>query len=407
MVSTLSKIDVICPNCKSTGMSVFYDLNDVPVHSVLLHASREEAVELQKGDISLAFCSACGFIPNISFDPNLQNYFTQNYDATQAFSGTFNSFHRELALRLINKYDLQGKKIVEIGCGQGEFLDLLCSLGGSTGVGFDPAYVEGRYVATTKERIKIIKDYYTEENSQQYKADFVCCKMTLEHIHEPFDFVSMVARSVRDQLDTIVFFQIPNAQYVLQEIAFWDIYYEHCSYFSQTSLSTLFQLCGFQVLNLSFDYDDQYLMIETKPSKFIDKPIEVRSNELEKLRIDVMNFQSKISDVINGWRDRIRKLFLSGKKVVVWGGGSKAVAFLTTLMIQDEVEYVVDINPNKHGMYLAGMGQKIMSPEFLKEYGPTVIIVMNPIYMNEIRNMLNELDITCDLLSVKSRFGDD
>jgi len=407
MVSTFPQLDAICPNCTSTVMSAFYDLKQVPVHSVLLHASREEAVELQKGDISLALCPACGFISNVSFDPNLQNYLTHNYDATQAYSGTFNSFHRELALRLINKYDLRGKKIVEIGCGQGEFLDLLCSLSGSTGIGFDPAYVEGRYVATAKDRIKIIKDYYTEENSQQYGADFVCCKMTLEHIREPFDFVNMVAHSVRDLHDTIVFFQIPNAQYVLQEIAFWDIYYEHCSYFSQASLSTLFQLCGFQVLNLSFDYDNQYLMIEAKPSEFIGQPVEERSNELEKLQNDVMDFQSKISDVVDGWRDSIREFFLSGKKVVVWGGGSKAVSFLTTLKIQDEIEYVVDINPNKHGMYLAGTGQKIMSPEFLREYKPNVIIVMNPIYMSEIQNMLDKLDITCELLSVKSRFGNE
>ena len=148
-------------------------------------------------------------------------------------------------------------------------------------------------------------------------------------------------------------------------------------------------------------------MIEAKPSKLIDQPIETRSKVLDELQNDVIEFRSKISDLVNGWRDRIRKLFLSGKKVVVWGGGSKAVSFLTTLKIHDEVEYVVDINPNKHGMYLAGTGQKIMSPEFLKEYKPNVIIVMNPIYMSEIRNMLDELDITCELLSVKSRFGDE
>jgi len=405
MNSTIPQVNSICANCKSTGMSIFYQLNNVPVHSVLLHASRKEAVELQKGDISLAFCPACGFISNISFEPNLQNYFTHNYDATQAFSGTFNSFHRDLALRLIAQYDLREKKIVEIGCGQGEFLDLLCGLSGSTGVGFDPAYVEGKWVGTAKDRIKIVKDYYTEENSQQYKADFICCKMTLEHIHEPFDFVKMVAHSVRDQPDTIIFFQVPNAQYVLQEVAFWDIYYEHCSYFSHIALNNVFRLCGFQVIDTSLEYDDQYLLLEAKPAKSTDRPIENRSSEFAKLMDDVIEFQSKSSDVINGWRDRIRKLFLSGKKVVVWGGGSKAVAFLTTLEIHDEIEYVVDINPNKHGMYLAGSGQKIVSPEFLRTYEPDIAIAMNPIYMDEIRNILGRIDITCDLISVKSQFG--
>lgn len=400
MNSILSQVNSVCANCKSTGMLVFYNLNSVPVHSVLLHASREEAVGLQKGDIRLALCPACGFISNISFEPGLQNYLTHNYDATQAYSGTFNSFHQELALRLIDRYELQGKKIVEIGCGQGEFLDLLCDLGGSTGVGFDPAFIEGRYEGNAKDRIKIIKDFYTEENSQQYKADFICCKMTLEHIHEPFDFVNMVASSIRNQPDTVVFFQVPNAQYVLQEFAFWDIYYEHCSYFSQVSLSNLFRLSGLQILNTSFEYDNQYLLIEAKPAKLLDKSFETRSHELVDLQNDVIDFQSKISEIVNVWRERIRNYFLSGKKIVVWGGGSKAVSFLTTLMLQDEIEYVIDINPNKHGMYLAGTGQKIVSPGFLKEYKPNVIIVMNPIYISEIQNMLSELGISCDLLSV-------
>jgi len=112
-------------------MSIFYDLEQVPVHSVLLHSSWQEAIEFPKGDICLGYCSVCGFISNVSFDPGLQNYFTHKYDATQAFSDTFNAFHRNLALRLIDQYDLHDKRIVEIGCGQGEFLDLLCN--GSTG----------------------------------------------------------------------------------------------------------------------------------------------------------------------------------------------------------------------------------------------------------------------------------
>ena len=57
-----------CPSCGQVGMSVFYEVNNVPVNSVLLVDSRQEAVEFQRGDIRLAVCSACGFIANIAFD---------------------------------------------------------------------------------------------------------------------------------------------------------------------------------------------------------------------------------------------------------------------------------------------------------------------------------------------------
>jgi hypothetical protein len=226
--------------------------------------------------------------------------------------------------------------------------------------------------------------------------------MTLEHIHEPYKFVKMVSCSVRNQPDTIVFFQVPNVQYVLQDIAFWDIYYEHCSYFSQYSLNYLFQLCGFQVIKNSLEYDGQYLMIEARPTEFSDKPVRPQSGDLSKFEKDVISFHSKHPDMINRWRDGINKLSTKEKKIAIWGGSSKTVAFLTTLKIEDEIEYVVDINPNKHGTYLAGTGQQIVPYEFLKSYKPDTIIVMNPVYMNEIKKTLSGISVSCNLVSINS-----
>ena len=58
---------------------------------------------------------------------------------------------------------------------------------------------------------------------------------------------------------------------------------------------------------------------------------------------------------------------------------------MTTLKIQDEIQYIVDINPHRHGKFIPGVGKQIVSPESLKDYKPETIIVMNPIYCNEIK----------------------
>jgi hypothetical protein len=89
-----------------------------------------------------------------------------------------------------------------------------------------------------------------------------------------------------------------------------------------------------------------------------------------------------------------------GVRVVLWGGGSKAVAFLTTLNIQDEVQYVVDINPYKQGTYMTGTGQPIVGPQFLKEYQPDAVILMNPIYRREVENQLTRLEIQPRMFTV-------
>jgi SAM-dependent methyltransferase len=268
-----------CPNCNTAGMSPFYEVNGLPVHSVLLMPTREVAWNYPKGDLVLGFCSKCGFISNLAFEPSRHEY-SSNYEETQGFSPTFNAFHRQLAARLIDRHDLHDRTILEIGCGKGEFLSLLCELGGNRGVGFDPAYVSERNSSTAKERLTFIKDFYSEKYAA-YKGDFVCCKMTLEHIQPVADFVRTIRRALGDQTDTIVFFQVPSISRILRELAFWDIYYEHCSYFSPGSLAHLFRSCGFEVLDLWQDYDDQYLMIEAQPSAGKSIPSLPQKNDLD------------------------------------------------------------------------------------------------------------------------------
>ena len=376
--------DHTCPSCGSAGMSIFYEVDDVPVNSVLLVMSREEALGFRTGDIRLAVCPACGFIANIAFDERLTRY-TDRYEATQGYSPTFNKFHRALAQDLIDRYDLHGKDIIEIGCDKGDFLTMLCEMSDCRGVGFDPAYVPGRHPSPAADRLTFIADFYSEKYIDT-RADFICCKMTLEHIPQTAEFVSTVRRSIGDRPDVVVFFQIPNARYVLCDVAFWDIYYEHCSYFTKGSLARLFRRCGFDVTDLWTAYDDQYLMIEARPAAGVPAAAPLPDEESPATTLqDVAYFVEHYEAGRRAWLDDLARYKAEGKKVVLWGGGSKGVAFLTTLgQTLDDIAYAVDINPNKTGTFMAGTGQEIIAPAFLKTYRPDVVIIMNPVYRDEI-----------------------
>jgi hypothetical protein len=178
---------------------------------------------------------------------------------------------------------------------------------------------------------------------------------------------------------------------ILSEQAFWDIYYEHCSYFSLGSLARLFRRCGFDVVDLWRDYDDQYLMIEARPGRGEpSRPLAVEEPPGEVAQA-VDQFCEALRSRLETWRQDLAALKRDGRRVVLWGGGSKAVAFLTTLGLRDAVEFVVDINPRKHGTYLARTGQKVVGPEFLRTYRPDLDVVMNPVYCEEIRHTLDQM----------------
>jgi len=366
-------------------------------------ASRAEAISYPTGDIHLAVCQKCGFITNTAFDGTKQEY-SAPYEGTQSYSATFNAFHKRLAEGVIARYDLHNKEIIEIGCGQGEFLILLCELGQNRGIGFDPAYDNRRPVGMQSDRVTFIADFYSEEYTS-YHADFVCCKMTLEHISETAEFVQRVRRSIGDRLETTVFFQVPNARYVLGDVAFWDVYYEHCSYFDANTLTHLFERSGFQVLETRTEYDDQYLVIEAKPVREPIREPRFTQTAVADLLAEVEQFRLRSTAQLAEWDHLLAGWAAAGKRVVIWGGGSKGVAFLTALQQNNVIRYAVDINPNKHGTYMAGTGHEIVGPATLATYQPDIIIVMNPIYSPEIRQDLAKIGVQAELFAIDEDFS--
>jgi SAM-dependent methyltransferase len=382
-----------CPCCVQGEMRVFHEVHGVPTNSCILLPTREEALAWPRGDIELGYCDACGFVSNIAFDSALTEY-SGRYEETQAFSPTFNRFHEQLARDLVERHGLHGKDIIEIGCGKGEFLHLLCELGDNRGLGYDPGYSEARGEALGAERFEVVRDFFSARYTER-QADFVCCKMTLEHIPAPGEFIDTAIRVAR-RPDGVVFIQVPESGRILRECAFEDIYYEHCSYFTPGSLSRLFERLGFEVVNTEVTYADQYLTVEARPRNGSAAAPD-RARDLPGLTALIDSFPARVGAKVAAWTDRLEGWARDGKRVVIWGSGSKGVAFLATVPGADIVAHAVDINPYRRGYFMPGTGQRILSPTDLPEFAPDVVIVMNPVYVPEIRASLAELGLRPDI----------
>jgi 2-polyprenyl-3-methyl-5-hydroxy-6-metoxy-1,4-benzoquinol methylase len=391
---TASISPYVCPSCGGRVARPFYQVHDVPVHQVKLVRTRKEALNGTTGDIALCFCPGCGFVWNGAFDPARMRY-QDDYESTQAVSPTFNAFHERLARDLIGRFDLHGKRVVELGCGQGEFVTMLAEFGDNQGYGFDQVIRQ----PGASGKVTFIKDLYAEPY-RDLEPDFVCCKMTLEHVHDVSAFLRGLRRTVGDRPETVVFFMIPEITRILNLRAFWDIYYEHCSYWSPGSLARAFRIAGFDPLQVWTDYDDQYVLIAARPSVRGPGNGDILASEEAPaaLAAKVRSFSEAVAlDRVRwqGWLDRLHR---AGQKTVLWGGGSKAVAFLTTLDVRAGIDHAVDLNPRRNGTFIAGTGQQIVVPEFLAQHQPDVVIVMSPIYLPEITAQLERMGVHPDCL---------
>jgi len=386
----------LCPSCGAVAVGSFYDLPAIPTNSCLMIDNRDAARDFPVAPLQLSCCPSCGFIFNAAWEAS-RTVYSEAYEETQGFSPTFNAFHERLACDLIARHDLRGKRIIEIGCGKGEFLALLCRLGDNEGVGYDPSFVPDRLDPAAAGRARFIREFF-DETTGPVSCDFLCCKMTLEHIPDVGRFIGTVRRSLGDREDTCVFFQVPNARQVLQDGAFWDIYYEHCSYFTAQSLANLFRRSGFTVDRVWTDYDDQYLMIEARPAG-AQRAIPAGADAVAETRRWIEEFCQSVETATAAWRRDLRDVAAAGRRTMLWGSGSKAVAFLTTLGLNGEVSAVVDINPFRHGRYLPVTGHEIISPDALSTTPPDLVVIMNPVYRDEIRQMLRaqgcEPEIRC------------
>jgi SAM-dependent methyltransferase len=384
-------VGVICSVCEGARVVPFLRVEHAPISCNHLCPSRDAALSEPTGAICLGFCRDCGHVFNIEYDSARLEY-RPGYENSLRVSERFREYDDALTAALLERYDLRGRVIVEIGCGRGQFLQALCQHGENYGIGFDPSYSGEEEGAQSTPRVVIHPEIYGAKN-RELGAEFICSRHTLEHVGDPRAFLSNI-RNAGARTGIPVFFEVPNGLYTLRDAGIWDIIYEHCSYFTPGSLARVFRETGYMPVEVVETFAGQFLNIHAITDVNKLEAGFAPTLELEGL---VGSFAQTYQSRLKAWSSTLRKLESERRRVVVWGAGAKGTTFLN-LLRPAIVEYVVDINPLKHGKYVVGTGQQIVPPEFLRNYLPHEIICVNPNYLDEIACEAQALGLQAHLI---------
>jgi len=320
------------------------------------------------GDVSLRKNLKNGLIENAAFDPDQIEY-DSDYQNNQALSASFEA-HMKSVLEILKSRYPAGSKIVEVGCGKGDFLELLQADGSFEVVGYDGAY-DGENAA-------IEKRFLTP--ADRLDADLVVLRHVLEHIKRPHEFLNLLA-DIFGNSD--IYIEVPDYAWIENNQAFFDITYEHVNYFTPESLSQLF--VSVEQRGPLFGDQYQYAIGNLAESNYAEfnRNYEVGRNWMP-LGFDAIfpNFEATIAELEAASKD---------SDVYVWGAATKGVMFCHHLKRMSPIAYGrilagIDINPMKVDRFMPSVHLPIISVDTFcaRAVGDELIVLMNPNYQEEI-----------------------
>ena len=382
-----------CPICSSDTAIVIDERSRAPILMHLLYDSAETARTCPVGVIDLKRCLDCGFSWNAAFDSDRMTY-DPAYDNCQSHSLSFrNHIDARIELVLAARPDIDRLHVIEVGAGQGDFLVRLIEVAGdriASATGFDPAWRGNN--GDVRGGATMYREYFSASSARNLPAapNIVISRHTIEHVPRPLEFLASIRSAIGVINGVDVFLETPDIQWIVERRAFEDVFYEHCSIFDPPSLSLAMQRSGFGGLVVTHCFGGQYLWAHGKSVDF-EQPQPLPYTPARQLLDSV--------SLISMWRQRLDQALEGNAKIMVWGAGAKGMTFAQ--LVDPEcvrIAGIVDINPNKQGRHIGASGHPVVSPDALGERRPTHIVVMNPIYAQEIGQHLARLGVKADVL---------
>jgi hypothetical protein len=366
-----------CPICEATNHTRLDHRARVPILQNRVWPTVEAAKAAPSGVLDMVKCNECGFAWNQAFDERLIKY-DPDYDNDQTQSDAFRLHMSSMADRVIASLTNKAANLVEIGCGQAVFIDVLApKLPDKISLfGFDPSW-RGKD-GGGPHSAKIYRQYFGPDTASLVPsgAQFIVARHTIEHISDPLAFLRAIRSVIVSTPGARLFLETPDIDWIVSNLQVQDIFYEHCSIFSRSSFAVALQRSGFDPVSIESVFGGQYFWVEAKPS--------LQSASLPNIRThpdEAAEFEGQVTSIVNSWRSFVMK---SDRPVYLWGAASKGVTF-ALLLEGGSLVGVVDINRKKIGKFLPITGLPVIPADDLPD--GSLVVIMNPNYANEIAKM--------------------
>jgi len=339
-----------------------------------------ESLEKDKGvALEVCQCSGCGLV-QLSNSP--VPYYKEVIRAA-AFSEEMKDFRIKQFDSFVQEFSLKGKKIIEIGCGRGEYLSIMRQFGVEA---YGLEYSEESVMQCIENGLKVSKGFI---ESSDYKLNHVPFDAFfilnfLEHLPDPNSTLRGICNNLTD--DAVGFVEVPNFDMVLRKNLFSEFISDHLFYFTKETLNTALMLNGFEIIECNEVWYDYIISAIVRKMKTI--PLRQGEGDMRVEKIDIAHFykyrerlKSEIEEYIRRFKD---------KEVAIWGAGHQALTIISLMNLAGKIKYVVDSALFKQGKYTPATHIPIVSPDALDLDPVEAVIVMAASYSDEVARIIRQ-----------------
>jgi hypothetical protein len=353
-------------NCRVCGREFFREpllrYDNMPKAAQFL--PDKNALDEDKGvDLEVCQCSGCGLV-QLSGAP--VPYYREVIRAS-AFSQEMRVYRLKQFGKFVEDYSLRNEKIIEIGCGRGEYLSLMRQAGANA---FGLEQGEESVAQCLKDGLQVSRGFVESCDYKIPRAPFRAFFILnfLEHLPDLRGTLAGIYNNLTDSGVGLV--EVPNFDMILRNNLFSEFIADHLFYFTKATLTTALLISGFEVIECGEIWQDYIIsaVVRKRPGTDLTRFYEHQSS----LKQNMEEFLNRFGD----------------KRVAVWGAGHQAFALLALTGLSGKFRYVVDSAPFKQGKYTPATHLRILPPEALESEPVDAVLVMAGGYSDEVARII-------------------